>query len=77
MLGRERSIGSSNGATRLTLDIILFLFAESSYIYLLKVITLQNVLNPSFQWYRSTMYSRLGRGAVREFSCLVCLMDGY
>ena len=36
VLGRERSIGSSNGKTRLTLDIILFLFSESSIFICLK-----------------------------------------
>lgn len=33
MLGRDRSIGGSDGSTSLNLDIVLILFSEVSYVF--------------------------------------------
>lgn len=49
MLGRERSIGRSDGSTSLNMDIVLILFSEDSICICLSHIFIQFVKIPLFK----------------------------
>lgn len=76
MLGRERSIGRSDGSTSLNLDTVLILFSEVSMCIHLSHISIQTFVNSSFfNWLGVLYVAAWGRGAVGEFSCPDCSMD--
>ena len=73
-LGRKRSIGRCDGSTSLTLDIVLFLFAESSICIFLSHFLTQFAKLPHFIVMNYFVWSPRQR-TVREFSRLVRLID--
>ena len=74
-LGRERSIGRYDGSTSLTLDIVFFLFAESSICICLNHFLTQFAKIPNFIDMSYFGWSPRQRGRERIFPS--SLFDGY